>query len=174
MVVVLGVLGAVSPLGSILGILIHSVSQMEVPPWSSHCRDGDTAARFQPRLLLAGHCSPLTGNFLSSPGSSMSGAVHQFLTPGKGWWPVALTPPSILPAHLSGLRHLSLGRKEVCNPGRSEHLGSWCAEVPVPPPGKALTGAGTGWWMRESHTPTCKCPSCLSVCISVLEFAFLY
>lgn len=28
--------------------------------------------------------------------------------------------------------------------------------------------------MREAHTPPCKCPSCLSVCISALGFTFLY
>lgn len=100
--------------------------------------------------------------------ASMSAAVHPCLTLGRGWWPGAFTPCCELPAHLSGLRHLSLGRKVICN------LGGPSSRCPSASSGEGPAAAGKGWWMRESHTPTCKCPSGLSVCISVLAFAFLY
>ena len=92
----------------------------------------------------------------------MSAAVHPCLKLGRGWWPVAFTPPSEFPAHLSGLCHLSLGRNVVCN------LGGPSSRCPSAASGEGPAAAGTGWWVRESHTPTCKCPSCLSLCISIL------
>ena len=129
MVVVLSILGAVSPLGSFVWILIHPISQTQVPPWPppqpGSSPDSSSLDKVVPRQKVS----------FAVLAASMSAAVHHCLKLGRGWWPVAFTPPSELPAHLSGLCHLSLGRNVVCNLGGPS---SRCAEVPVPPPGKAL------------------------------------
>lgn len=162
MVVVLSILGAVSPLGSFVWILIHPISQTQVPPWPppqpGSSPDSSSLDKVVPRQKVS----------FAVLAASMSAAVHHCLKLGRGWWPVAFTPPSELPAHLSGLCHLSLGRNVVCN------LGGPSSRCPSAAAGEGPAAAGSGWWVREPHTPTCKCPSCLSVCVSVLSFAFLY